>query len=463
MTKPVIRLCLSFIKGCFDSPDGKTIVGPLSDLTNFYYINQFKDYNTSITSYPKLGTQIAELNDGSFSYDGCLGSNQKNETDYVIGIVPFPLMGQNLTNEAVSIDDFDIITSMYDPEQNLTECNSILGSLNSPVPTDMKITFLSFLFLFFLIFYIFLSSGVFRRGLHLRKRKTAFPKTNAINIIIGSLLRQYSCFESMIENKRMIIRPLVFLLVVFTFIFMHIVSSLIKTEQVAIHDPVTIQTYKTKAERKIMVNFIKTTTDYDSFKSANNKSMKRKIWEQMSSQEGGLEASFIGGNNSDSVGSFFSLIQKVANQSAVVLMTNIARQSIDTNVCAIMRLQGKAHNMLSKVDASEAKFEFKTTGRRVILESEGDLNKYKKADDLMKRFFQMGINTKNLELNGFKLLPEQEVKQVIGKVRDCLANEIVKQEPEVETKTFKEFTTLFLWYSVGMILWSIILSFELNY
>jgi len=119
------------------------------------------------------------------------------------------------------------------------------------------------------------------------------------------------------------------------------------------------------------------------------------------------------------------------------------------------------HNILTTVDPKEEKFVFKTIGRRSIPDSEGDVNKLKKADDMMTRFFQMGINTKNSDLMGFTLIPEQEVNQYRGKARDCLANEIVRQKPEFVAKGVKEFFSLLMYFIIEIAMWFCVLVIEI--
>ena len=462
-SKPQLRVCLAALPGFFEATeDGKRITGVLKEYLSFYFINQFKHYNATMINTLGIGAPISIDDDGLIMYDGCYGSNQRNETDYSIGGVPYPLYGQNLSNGVIFASDIEIILSLYNPEQNKTDPITILSSFNSPVPLDMKIACIMFLGLFFALFYNFFLSGIFSMKRHMRKRRSAEAALISINIILGCLIRQYSCFEAKLKNKRKIIRPLLFLLIIFTFIIMHFLCSLVKTDQVIIQDPGTIQTYEdiVKGDGKITPKFVKATSDYAMFERAKEGTMKRKIWDLVMKQDGGLEASFVGGKV-HAVTEFIVMIQKVANQEAVILLTGSQRQTIDTNACILIRMQGMKHNILTSVDPKESKFVFKTTGRRSIPDSEGDVNKLKKADDMMTRFFQMGFNDKNSDLMGFTLIPEHDVNQYRGKARDCLANEIVRQKPEFVAKGVKEFFSLLMCFIVEIVMWFGVLVIEI--
>jgi len=230
--KTSIQLCISRLLKVVSLKNNR-LEGPSVNYYNFYVDNLFKDYNLSLTTKDREEEVIpgSQASDGTFSYTGCLASIQSNQSDYILQFVSHPMIGKNLSMGGIYGDSSPIIISAYNPQVNLIP-STILANFSSPVPMDMQLLFVLSLFILFSILYAFFSCKLFYR----RKKKRSSPCQISFDIIIGSLLRNYSCFESKIDSRKSIhsIRPLIFLVVIFTFLFMTFVCSLIKTDQVVV-------------------------------------------------------------------------------------------------------------------------------------------------------------------------------------------------------------------------------------
>jgi len=460
--KPLIRVCINIIDKIIEIKNGR-VIASVQDYHDFYIDSMFKHYNTSLIGNYFEGAIIpgSEASDGTFSYSGCLGSIQANQSDYILRFVSHPVIGRNLSIGGIYGGSSPIIVSAYDPQVKPIEM-TILSSLSSPVPFNMKMLFLASLFVFFFIFVSFFSSKFFHK---IKQNKISLIDSVlfSFDIIIGSLLKNYSCFEAKIESRKMrkSIRLVIFLVVIFTFLFMYSVCCLIKTEQVVIPEPETIRSYKKIVDLngKTTPIFLKNQNYHLMFKYSSKKSTKNKLWNLILKQKGGLETSLIKYGQQ-----MLETELKIINQTQVFLTSNLFKISWATDTCLLAKMAGKRENVLISVDPEESVNQLKSTIKRRIPLFEGNVQRYKKADSILNAFHEMGLNEKVLDLKAYSILRGKPVpKGLQDSLRECLSNVIIRPHPEISDKTFKQFASLFSYFIWSIISCLIILVIEVDY
>ena len=193
MDKQIIRLCLGKLDGSYWSSNGK-IMGPERAYVSFYYYPPFKSYNASLIDRDNEGGIIGSQEpDGTYLYDGCLGSIQMNETDYTLGAYNHPIDGRNLSMGGFIAGVNTMIMSAYDSKVTPNQI-TILTSLDS---TSLGV---KFLFLYFLVLFYYLLVGLLSCPAY-KGEKSVRPVQSSIAIIMGSLLKQYSSFNSTLDLK----------------------------------------------------------------------------------------------------------------------------------------------------------------------------------------------------------------------------------------------------------------------
>ena len=89
-----LRVCVATFNNLFDvSGDEQKIKGSLSPAYRFLVDSLWHAFpNASLMSSNKLG----DMDSGTMMFDGCLGRLQRNESDLMIQVVPFPVLGNGM-------------------------------------------------------------------------------------------------------------------------------------------------------------------------------------------------------------------------------------------------------------------------------------------------------------------------------------------------------------------------------
>jgi len=231
---------------------------------------------------------------------------------------------------------------------------------------------------------------------------------------------------------------------------MHFVCSLIKTDQVVIPDPETIRSYQTiiDSNGKITPIFMLINNDHVGFKFSIENTTKNILWKHILKQKGGMNASFI-----HSKKEILVTLERMKNLTAVVLISSVKRVIWTSNTCIYYKLKKYQENVLISVDPEETVVQLKTTIKRRIPDFERNVNRFKRMDDIINAFFEMGLNIKAHDLQAFSSLKGKPFpKGLHDPVRECLSNTIISPHPEFTQKKLKEFKTLFIYYLFVMLL-----------
>ena len=453
--KSNIRVCLGRYFRLPSVQNGR-IVGPVHLYRNFYYKNIFKDYNCTLIDRPVAGGLIpgSEASDGTFLYNGCLGSIQSNESDYTLDFVSQPVIGKNLSMGGMYGSATSLIISAYNPEVNSKKV-TILSSLVSSTPTEMKLLFLVVLLLFYLLLYATYS----RQFIDYKTVKIKeLSLTNCFFIIFGCVFKQYSCFENKTE-KLLRIRGILMLLIIFTFLFMQFVCCLIKTDQVVYAQPKTITSYQDilDSNGKTVPMFMGLRPDYQSFQMSSEGSKRKQIWNRISRGNHILN-SFIIQNRVDRNRVYDGLI----NQTIIVLIYSNSRLVWSTNICFEFIKKNYSNNVLMSIDPSESEFAIKSVMKRTIQDFEGNVNRFKKVDDTYNAFLEMGLHEKAHMYQAFSGLKGKPVpKGIQDKLGECMSNVVQTPHPEFSNKKMKEFSSLYICFIIAMSACILVLLIEI--
>jgi len=449
--------------GMYSVEDGK-IVGYDHRYQSFYYNTIFRDYNSSIIGQEITGGIIpgSEASDATFSYNGCLGTIQSNQSDYILNFVSHPIIGNNLSMGGLYGGTTSIIVSAYDPQVDPKEV-SILASVLSSTSTPIKLLLLASLVLFYLILLTLFSKELLKMKIHRTKRKKSKKTSSTIicfYIVYGCLFKNYSIFESFLTKKRTRIRGILLLLVILTFLFMHYVCSLIKTDQVVYPEPKTITSYQDilDSNGKTVPTFTAMRDDYFSFKFSREGSKRKEIWNRISRGNEVKDSSLLKTKQD-----FMNLYTGLSNHSMVYLGNTNIQRCIMTNTCYIFKLKGKPHNVLVSIDPKESLMIVKSTMKRRITENEGNVNRFNRVDDILNAFLEMGLHEKAIhEYHSFTMLGGKPFpKQLRHQINVCLSNVIQTPHPEFTNKKMKEFASLFIYFIIAMSACTLVLLIEI--
>jgi len=218
--------------------------------------------------------------------------------------------------------------------------------------------------------------------------------------------------------------------------------------------PETIETYKKVVDSngKIKPLFIVSLTEYEDFEFASEGTMRREIWKQILKQKGGTSSSFIAGED------VIKLFDSIREHKAVVLSAISPYQNAwHTNLCLLLKTQGRPDNILILRDPSEKKSLIHWVVRRSLMD--GSTNTFRPADRVMNSFFETGINLKAYDLENFALSPQHDLDPEVMRV--CLSNVIQTPMKDFVDKDLTSFVSLFYYFICFMLCWLLVPSMEM--
>ena len=282
------RVCLMMFETMFQYREFH-VTGVLAVTLNLL-LQQLRGINYTVVREPAYGTMTDVKTQ---QYDGCIGSLQKNESDFMltVGLVTFPVVGPNLTHTVVDGLERMGIISAYN------KTNPDDGSRTQVL--DMVFSFSSglWILLAFSIIFLFMllhaAAAVRREGLyakyalHLwttrrmlvsaeRKRRRRTSKSGWI--VVACILKQHSSCGSCHVNFRpiSILYTMITLLCFFAGFYL---TSMIKTDMVIVKPPKTVTTYDEVIEAGRRPAWLRDLTEKSQFEHAAAGSKEKRIWD----------------------------------------------------------------------------------------------------------------------------------------------------------------------------------------
>jgi hypothetical protein len=421
--------------------------------------------NITIVSEDNLGHI---LDRETLDYSGCVGSIQRNESDFMPIPHIFPVFGPGLIQGPVVLSESMYIMSAYLDEHKET----VTDVMECFTSFELQVWLLLALALLLIaVTFIFLggirpkskildshsSLEVLRiiqfHGKIMQPQEQPPPRRNyrvIADLIIGSLLKQYSSIPCCKSTPRAIFSSFTIL---FTFLIGHYFSSFIKTQLVTPIKPVTITTYDDILERpEVRPIWVQDFAEYDAFEYAEEGTKSKAIWDKAVSM--GISKSFAKG----SMDALILVGIDITEQQAVLLAKSKWLNLLLTGICSLSRNEEAFDNAvaLSRVDP-----EAKESLSSVPIGSEFYNRHPEQSNAVIIRThqaFETGYVTKAFSFLDFTIASPEKGK--LESVRVCLCNEILMPHRPFESPRVEHFTFLFTTYLVMLVVSALVFVSE---
>lgn len=327
------RFCFPKFDGFYVIHDRDHVTGPLT-VTMQLAMSHFRGINLTLRPVESYGTMVDKNTE---SYDGCIGSIQRNESDVTLpGSLTIPVPGPNLTHTVIDGFHKMAILSAYNKTSVSDSDNTHVMDMVFSFPIPLWILLLASYALMFALLVISLVQFAAKNSQkrHHRRvsvwgreraeryaasrwvlRKKRNPASKSLVVVIACILKQNSSCGCCFVNNAPI--SIVYTMVTLTAFFSgYFLTSMINTEAVVVRPPITVKTYDEVIEYGRRPTWLNIFTDSSKFKEAAPGTKERRIWETAIAM--GLEKSLIG----SSVSSVIAHGVAVGNAEEVLLIRN---------------------------------------------------------------------------------------------------------------------------------------------
>ena len=450
--KMSLRICTSPFEHMLElSGDERKFKGLFAPAYGYLVDNVWRFFpNASLTSSNKLGDMDPE----TMMFDGCLGRLQRNESDVMVPVALFPLLGKGLNHGTTSSSSKVSMASAYNNTAVPLDTD-VMDAFHSFTDQLWSLTILTAAILTVVVFFIFRVKLLFLpesktasvQELRLiRKQRTRQCFHQALLIMTANVLKQHTSY-----NIRGILlrRHLILLLFsVFSFLMINYFSSMIKTEMVVQKRPETISSYEDlMAKPNIKPLWARALNVHWNFMNANKNTTEGRIWERAKAM--GVDSCFL-----KSQADIQQNIGRISRQEAVLFSPNNLINVLITNACAFSRTNGLHTDVNTWVRSDENARET----LEVLMQSAAlSPDSVKKFNHIIKAEFEHHVLYKSLKTMEFSIFPDTGSKAM----RDCVANKIVYPEYDIEAIHLRHYLRLFFITGSACLSCLLVLSFEL--
>ena len=253
-------------------------------------LEQMRGINYTVVREPGYGTMIDKETQ---QYDGCIGSMQKNESDFmlIVEMLTIPVVGPNLTHTVVDGFGRMGIVSAYN-KTNIDDGSrtQVLDMVFSFSPGLWILLAFSIITLFMLLHaaIVVMGEGLYakyasrmwatRRILVSGKRKRRRSASKSGWIVVACILKHNSSCSSCDVNFGPI-SILYTIITLFCFFAGFYLTSMIKTDMVVVKPPITVTTYDEVIQLGRRPAWIRHTTEKSEFEHAAIGSKEKRIWD----------------------------------------------------------------------------------------------------------------------------------------------------------------------------------------
>jgi hypothetical protein len=242
------------------------------------------------------------------------------------------------------------------------------------------------------------------------------------------------------------------LLAFFTTFFL---TSMIKTEMVALEPPPTIESYDDIIEKDIIPKWIDEAGEHGLFKQAPNGSIEKKIWDRVTTR--GVHRSILSVNKFMSTDPTAAIaeVMEIVEMKAVSLIGTLLTRIAETNLCAFIRKEGIRPDASAYAHADTRATESMRVMPGSVFTEESFRRQVTRA---MNRKFEMGtfVHSVFKEFSYYVFSPVGHFAEVEG----CIANKVTIPENHVDVVTLSHYRDL-ICIAMIMILFSfVILLYE---
>ena len=267
------------------------------------------------------------LESGQYDQASCLGKIQRNDSDFHMPFVNFPLIAPGLRQGAVVLPNSAVIMSMY--KKTFTAGNSSV--LSDFLTLDDAVLAAAVLMLTFM-------TTLLTVCMLLSRSSCWTAVKQSIMCTLGALLRQLDVVT--LSGTSHSLRLVHLCIILLTFYLLFYLSSMIKTEQVVQKEPDTISSYRDILKRNVTPIFLRQFSEYDDFAKSPVGSEERQVYDR--AQEIGVNQTYVSMNEVNEGVAVMNLMSTlVPIQKAVVLVPSFLLDVSMTTCCASARALGQ--------------------------------------------------------------------------------------------------------------------------
>jgi len=370
---------------------------------------------------------------------------QRNECSFILNVYSTPTVGENLTQGPVVDENILQMMSFYTVDSRDKENDDILVSFQSFHPL---VVFFILLFACVLASMIFISDGIGIKRIKYRRRQKKISLSFIILLVytqfvsVGYQFRRINCLS---------LKLLWCCLIALGFYSSYYYSAMIHTDMVTVKHPLVVQSYRDIIDckdQRFKVFFLSIFDSQTSFKEADPKSDKYKIWQHLDPEMGIIEADMENGPRVMTMlmsGKYvlieFSDVMHLAQYSTYLVAKSAGMRTI------------------IKSDPSE-----KPIIRTYVFNKNLDQRIQRIVNTRTSRGRQAGIVAENLKKAGKLVLVfvNNELKRDNGylDMDEYLSDKIILPEPEIIRPDAVYFQGIFITLAVGVLVSTLVLICE---
>lgn len=379
--------------------------------------------NLTITVDSKLGDLVdPHIN----RYDGCVGQLQNNLSDTYIPLNKFPLIAPRIDQGYVILTSSIVIGSGYNNTvvKSIADVMDSFHAFSGGLWWTIAATITFFIYIIFIILHInyLIVMRAGRKFVYVNGR--TFPRAKSLacrlsfvlRIMFGALIKQHTSYN--IKCQKMVMRMMILLLSIFTFIISLYFSAMIKTEKVVTKMPDTISSYQDIVDRpKVRPVWANAFGDHFEFRDARRGSLRHQIWQQ---------AIAMGVNNSFfdfDINRIHELALDCTHGRSVWLGPAFFSNLLLTNACAMDLFPGMNAWIRSDTKAEEWLFGLMKSSFMPNQDS-------RLLDRVAQEAFEHRLMDRALKQLDFIFANQGRGSR---RVRECMANRIIIDDNEVMT------------------------------
>lgn len=388
-------------------------------------------------------------NQETFGYDGCIGSVQRNDSDFALIGVKLDYYGPTAMPAYTLTHDQPVIASIYHKSNSSagSSCTStrVLDFLDAYSPA------LWFVTVYITLFILAMTSAamILRResfGLDCRMAR------RLVTNVLACFLHQHS--SCCTRRLRSIPAFLLLLLAILGFYTTFFLLSMISTEMVVIPRPETYNSYRDLLDHDVLPIWVEGMNDQRFFQHAVPDSYAHRLW--IRAVERGLTHS-LAPLSRDTMSFVQRTQQPLFDRRAAFISNRLTTEAVVENVCAFTRSNNLLPNSGAYVHVDDG--EASEILRVALISTSADESLKKIATRAGNRIMAGGILAQQVMFLAHNFLPD---RSHAAEVAECAAGRIVMPDNEFHPVNLPHYSDLLTLAAVLVLVSSFVLVIELG-
>lgn len=394
-------------------------IAPLYQALTDPFFQKFGNMTKFVTA--TLGDLVGDPS----SLDGCMGRLQRNESDFALPFMEYPITVSGIRQSTFMFPTKVAIVSAYNntPVFGQTDVMDAFHSFKRSLWTLTSVTAL--LMTILVLVGISISLPSWRRPERRSKKESI---ALSVHVTIGNILKQHSSYNYPCKHHYQ--KIIITFYAMFSFLMIFFFSSMIKTEMVVQKDPFTITSYNDVIESGVQPLFIGIVNDHTDFKYASSGSKEGQIWQLAHNY--GLESCMI-----SSMSHVTHYLPHIISQTAVWIVAEYIGDLFLKNYCPFVRAQGFYPDSNALIGTDDIAAE-KIVG--IAFSSSMSQMRTKQYLDVTTALMETGLIKAAIRRMEFQASPDTGSKSL----RECLANQIIHPDSEFHAVVIAHYRHLFL-------------------